>query len=403
MSGTPKFSEDRALIVGGGIGGLATGIALARRGIAASLFERATFGDETGAGIQLGPNATRILRDLGALDAVEAVAFKPEAVILRDGMSGDKLAALPLGDRIEERFGAPYLSLHRADLHASLLRVLEECGIVALNDGFPITSVTDDEDRVVAHNADGAAIEGSCLIAADGLWSSLRQSVAPNMQLRFSGATAWRAILPRAALGPPFDAPHVGLWLGPGSHLVHYPVRRGGEVNIVAVVEGGEAKPGWNREAEAAELLPAFAKWAKPARDLLYGVDAWRCWSLYRLPSLNHWSAGRVTLLGDAAHPVLPFLAQGGALAIEDAAALAGCLAASAGDAALAFRHYETLRRARATRVQSRSRRAGFFYHLRGPLASIRNALLRLKREQDILEDHAWLYGASPEKTPSRA
>lgn len=395
---TRPWPQSRVLILGGGIGGLTTGIALAKHGMSATLLERSNFADETGAGIQLGPNATRALRELGALEAIQATAFRPEAISLFDGASGGRLTSMPLGNQVEERYGAPYLTLHRADLHASLLAACQRHGSVELRESFSVTVVQPLADRVVAAAADGTEVEGSSLIAADGVWSSLRQRIAPDARLRFAGATAWRALLPREQVPHPFDAPVVGLWLGPRAHLVHYPVRGGKEVNIVAVVEGGSAEPGWNRHAEAASLLTAFRRWAEPARSLLEMVESWRCWSLYRLRPLLHWTEGRMALLGDAAHPVLPYLAQGAALAIEDAVTLAASFATCRGDALLAFPRYEALRRERAARVQRQSARFGRLYHLRGPAASARNFVLKHRRAEALLRDFDWLYGGAPQR-----
>ena len=390
---TKPGPQSRVLIVGGGIGGLATSIALARNGMSATLLERSEFADETGAGIQLGPNATRILVELGILDAVEAVAFKPDLLRLFDGKSGGTLISMPLGGVAEQRYGAPYLTFHRADLHAALLAVCRGLDSIDLRDSFDVTEVDNCAGGVAARGADGSLVEGSSLIAADGIWSRLRDRMAPHADLRFSGATAWRALLPRDQVPAPFDAPNVGLWLGPRAHLVHYPVRGGKDVNIVAVVEGGSAKQGWNLGAEPEILLPTFHRWASPAQALLESVEGWRCWSLFRLKPMHRWADGRVALLGDAAHPVLPYLAQGAALAIEDAVALAASLKTCGGDPASAFPLYESLRMRRAARVQTQAARFGRIYHLRGPAALARNFVLKRRRAEILLRGFDWLYG----------
>ena len=385
--------QSRLLIVGGGIGGLTTAIALARNGMSATLLERSVFADETGAGIQLGPNATRALAELGVLDALEAVAFKPDLLRLFDGLSGGTLASVPLGHVAEERYGAPYLTFHRADFHASLLAACQGHDAIDLRDDFYVGEVKGHPGGVSATGADGTQVEGSSLIAADGLWSRLRGRIAPAAHLRFSGATAWRALVPRDQLAAPFDAPMVGLWLGPRAHLVHYPVRGGKDLNIVAVIEGGSAKQGWNLRAEPDVLLPAFHRWANPPKALLESAGSWRCWSLFQLKPLKHWSDGRMALLGDAAHPVLPFLAQGAALAIEDAVTLAASLKSCVGDPASAFPRYEALLMRRAARVQSQAARLGRIYHLSGPAALARNFVLRRKRPETLLRGFDWLYG----------
>ena len=394
---TRPWPRSHVLILGGGIGGLSTAIALAKRGLSATLLERSSFADETGAGIQLGPNATHALRTLGALDAVEAAGSTPEAIWLFDAVSGRKLAAMPLGRQLEERYGAPYLTLHRADLHASLLAAVRTHNYVELRESFDMTAVNTLADKVVAHAPDGTEVEGSSLIAADGIWSGMRQQIAPRADLHFAGATAWRALLPVDRVPPPFDAPMVGLWLGPKAHLVTYPVRGGKDLNVVAVVVGGRAKHGWNRQAEPVELPGVFHRWAKPARVLLEMAESWRCWSLYQLAPLRRWTKGRVALLGDAAHPVLPYLAQGAALAIEDAAALAASFEVCGGDALLAFPRYEALRRNRVAQVQRQAARYGRLYHLRGPAGLARNFVLKHRNPLSLLQGFDWLYGT---KTP---
>jgi salicylate hydroxylase len=221
--------------------------------------------------------------------------------------------------------------------------------------------------------------------------------MAPEASLRFTGATAWRALLPRKSLSFPFDAPVVGLWLGPKTHLVHYPVRGGDDLNVVAVTEGGAERQGWNQPGSAETLLASFTRWSKDSKSLLERGEGWRSWSLYRLAHLGRYSAGRIALLGDAAHPVLPYLAQGAALAIEDAVTLAACMAKWPGDQAAAFRRYEALRRPRAMRVQRLSRRFGRLYHLRGPLRPIRNLILERRSEERALQRFDWLYGHEDE------
>jgi 2-polyprenyl-6-methoxyphenol hydroxylase-like FAD-dependent oxidoreductase len=387
----PKRGE-RVLITGGGIGGLAASIALARRGIETEVLERSRFTEETGAGIQLGPNATRELAALGVLDVIEPHAFRPEAIVIYDGISGRRLSSVPLGTHAEQRYGAPYLTLHRADLHAGLRAVTESLAPVALRPGFEVTAVDAQGGDVVARAVDGGEAKGASLIGADGLWSTVRPLIMPEAGLRFTGASAWRARLPRGNLPAPFDAPVVGLWLGPGTHIVHYPVRGGGDLNVVAVTEGGADRQGWNQPGGAETLLASFTHWTKDSKSLLERAEGWRGWSLSRLSPLRSWSAGRIALLGDAAHPVLPYLAQGAALAIEDAVTLAACIAAWPGDSPAAFRRYEGLRRPRVARVQRLSRRFGWLYHVRGPLRPVRNLILERRSEETALQRFDWLY-----------
>jgi 2-polyprenyl-6-methoxyphenol hydroxylase-like FAD-dependent oxidoreductase len=387
---------ERVLIAGGGIGGLAAAIALGRKHIHSEVLERSSFGEESGAGIQLGPNATRAIGELGVLDLIEPHAARPEAIVIRDGVSGRTLNAIPLGARIERRYGAPYLTLHRADLHAALHATAEGLSLVQLRPGFDISSAVAEGDAIGVRGTDGSEAGSSSLICADGLWSTLRPLVAPAARLSYTGATAWRALLSRETLPPLFAANQVGLWLGPRAHLVHYPVRGGRELNVVAVTEDGAALQGWNQEASATALRPAFARWSKEPRSLLEHAGQWRCWSLYRLDGSHRFARGRIALLGDAAHPVLPYLAQGAALAIEDAVTLATTLAASSGDPVSAFSRYADLRAARAARVQRLSRRFGRLYHLGGALRLARNGVLAWRSGEAALAGLDWLYGEAP-------
>lgn len=384
--------KGRVLIAGGGIGGLTAAIALGRRGQPVTVLERSAFGDVTGAGIQLGPNATRVLRTLGVLGAIEAVSFKPEAIWLFDGLSGKRLASVPLGTYAEKRYGAPYLTSHRADLHAALLLACKGLRTAELKPDFEIAGIQQTGEHVAATASNGAEIDGTCLIGADGLWSAVRKVVAPNADLCFTGATASRTLLSREGLSPPFDTPVVGLWLGPRAHLVHYPVCSGKELNLVAVTEGGIERQGWDQSIDPAELRSSFGAWCDEAKALLARASNWRSWSLYRLPRLHRWNQGRIALLGDAAHPVLPYLAQGAALAIEDAEAVAAAFDSRPDDPQAAFSRYAASRQRRVSRVQRRSQRFGRLYHLSGPLRLARNFILERRREE-AASRFDWLYG----------
>ena len=385
------------MIAGGGIGGLTAAIALDRGAIDAQALERSTFTEESGAGIQLGPNATRILRDLGVLDALEPHTFRPEAVWLFDGQNGKRLATVPLGDTAEQRYGAPYVTAHRADLHEALRTVASDAPHVTLTPGVTVTGVSD-ENGVSVSSADGEMRAGSALVGADGIWSTVRNSVAPGASPAFTGATAFRSLVPRDALPEPFSSPIVGLWLGRRTHLVHYPVRGGSAVNIVAVTEAGEKEEGWNNAVEQQTVLDNFARWGRTPLGLIEAAPSWRAWSLFALPPLAHWSRGRAVLLGDAAHPVLPYLAQGAGLAIEDAAKLAQLMGATRTQPSETFATYEAIRRARATRVQRASKRLGRAYHMGsgifgGAFRTTRNAILGLRGETATLRGFDWLYG----------
>ncbi len=376
--------ESEVLIAGGGIGGLTAAIALARHGLSVAVLERSDFAEESGAGIQLGPNATRLLDRLGLGEAVRAAAFRPAGLFIFDGLSGRRLATVPLGAYAEARYGAPYLTLHRADLHAALCAACRETAGVRLNAGFDLTGLDLRDRSVAAIAADGRSADAPALIGADGIWSEVRTLIAPEARLAFTGDTAWRTLIPRGELTDPFDAPAVCVWLGPDAHLVHYPVRGGKELNVVAVTAGGSETRGWNKTGNEADVRSAFGRWCKDARSLLDRAEGWRCWSLYRLEGLPSWTSGRIALLGDAAHPVLPYLAQG--------AALAKSLADHAGDARRAFPAYEAARKPRAARVAERSEKNGARYHMRGALRLARNFVLRRRAGERLLAGFDWLY-----------
>ena len=385
------------LIAGGGIGGLTTAIALGRKDIDSQVLERSAFDNEAGAGIQLGPNATRILGPLGVLDVLMPKTFRPEAVWLFDGLSGKKLATVPLGDTAERRYGAPYLTAHRADLHEALRAAAANARHVTLTPNFTVASIEDGGGITVA-SLDGPSVQGSALVGADGIWSTVRKWIAPEASLAFTGATAFRSLLPLGSLPSPFSEPIVGLWLGPRTHLVHYPVRSGEALNVVAVTETGRKEEGWNRSAETETVRANFTRWCETAQGLLEFAPSWRAWSLFSLSALPQWHRGPITLLGDAAHPVLPYLAQGAALAIEDAATLADHLDAARGSPGAAFQAYERVRGVRADRVRRTSQRLGRAYHMGdaglGGMARIaRNAILGLRGADATLRGFDWLYG----------
>ncbi len=385
----------RALIAGAGIGGLSAALCLARADFEVSIFEQAPRLEEVGAGLQLSPNASVILRRLGVLERLRAAALEPRAIRVRRARDGHLLAVLPLEDA-EWRWGAPYLLAHRADLQRALVAAVAAEPRVALRTGTAVTDFSASRDAVTIALEDGEAATGDLLICADGVRSRLRERLVGAARVVPSARrTAWRALVPAASVAPELLQPDSNLWLGPGAHVVHYPLRGGSVVNLVAVLDTAPKvaprEGAWSTPGDPAFLERRFAGWAAPLRDLIAAAPDWRIWPLVERAPLARWTQGRVALLGDAAHPMLPFLAQGAAQAIEDASALGDALSAAV-DVERGLVAYETMRRARADRVQRQSHAQGTIYHLSGPAALARDLAMRAAGGRTLLARYDWLY-----------
>jgi len=388
------------IIAGAGIGGLTAALALTRAGFRAVILEQAARLEEAGAGIQLSPNATHVLFGLGLAERLRPLVVAPEAVRIVNGAGGHDVVRLPLGQTAQSRYGAPYWVIHRADLQAVLAAAISESPDVTLRLGTRVADFAIHQHgvTVAARDAQGARDEqGVALIGADGLWSTLRTRFGDRGGPRFGRRTAFRAVVAASHVLEEFRAPVTGLWLGRDAHLVHYPVRGGREVNIVAIVRDSWHQAGWSAPASANELAPHFAGFAAVARALIAIPDRWQKWALFDRPSGRPRQQGPVTLLGDAAHPMLPFLAQGGAMAIEDAAVLAHALEHDE-DIARALRAYEQARRHRVARAQRAARLNSWGYHLPGPLGMVRNGVLAAMGGEKLLRRYDWLYGWRPEQ-----
>ena len=401
MASLPKQIRP-ILIAGGGIGGLAAALALANRGYRCRVLEKRTAFCEAGAGIQIGPNGVKALRALGVDRALEPKTGKPGEIMVFDARRGRLLAALPLGETIAARLGAPYWTAHRADLHAALLEAAGHEPLIAITTGFAAGRVEATPDGVQLTSTAGVAASGAALIGADGLWSTVRGYVADRTHPRFAGRRAYRAVVKAADAPVQFQANATGLWLAPGAHVVHYPVRAGTEIAIVVILGGAASGEGacltedWAAAADRTALLAGVRHLAPELAGFLAVAAEWKSWGLFETEPLASWSNGRVALLGDAAHPVLPFLAQGGALALEDALTLAAEVARTQADIPAALAAYAAARKRRTGRVASASRRNGQIYHMAGAVALARNLVLRATPAPRLIAQYDWLYGWTP-------
>ena len=390
--------EPPILIAGGGIGGLALALALARRRRASIVLERQAALAAEGAGIQLGPNGVRAVQWLGLAGTLRPQVGEPEAICVYAGRSGRRLARLPLGNWISERHGAPYWTVHRGDLHNLLADAAATDPLIEVRTGFEVASQTQSSAHAVVKDNAGRSAAGPILVGADGLWSAVRQAVAPASVPQPVGTTATRTVIPAAEAGR-LCAPSVGLWLGPDAHVVHYPVRGGSDIAVTVIAREAWQGRAWDAHADTTVLQQRLAPFHASLTGVLLpgsgGRYAWRKWALNTLPPLPGWQHGRVVLIGDAAHPMLPYLAQGGALALEDALALADCVHDAAYVPA-ALARFQALRLERALRVQAASLRQGSIYRLSPPLAWARNAVLALAPPGLLMAGLDWLYGWRP-------
>jgi salicylate hydroxylase len=356
----------KALIAGGGIGGITAALCLLDAGIEVDLYERAATLTDVGAGIQISPNGVKVLQRLGLQAALERIAFRPHSLEMRIGASGTRLFAIPMREVAERRFGAPYYHVHRADLIALLSAALRDRAPRAVHPNKGLVAFERTGRGVLASFADDTPADGDMLIGADGIHSRVRECVFGAEQPRFTGNVAWRVVVPATARLKELVPPTACVWVGPGRHAVTYYLRGGELVNFVGVVERTDwQNESWTERGDKADLAADYAGWAKPIEAII--ADAGECyrWALFDRQPLPKWSDGNVTLLGDACHPMLPFLAQGAVMAIEDAWVLSRKLK-NATNIAGALTAYETERKPRTTRAQQAARRQMGLYHKRG-------------------------------------
>ncbi|MGH6926399.1 MAG: FAD-dependent monooxygenase [Propylenella sp.] len=370
----------RIAVAGAGIAGLSSAIALAARSFSVEVFERAADLEEVGAGIQLSPNATSVLKRLGVLGDLAEALVEPRAIEILDARNGALLAKIPLGETARQRYGAPYCLIHRADLQAGLLAAARRSPAIGLRLGAEVGAPGASADGVMFTVA-GEERRADVLVAADGLRSSIRTGHFGHPGAEPLGRTAWRATLSAQDIPNQIPRDVTRLWLGPGGHLVHYPVRGGKELNVVAIA-GGESG-----------AAPPKKPFSREARRLIDAVLRWTPWPLYGVDATRAWVRGRVALTGDAAHAMAPSAAQGGAQAIEDAWVLASALARWPDDPSAALRAYERARRPRVEKIAREALRNLAVYNLGGLPAAARNIVLGAMSPERLLSPLDWLYG----------
>ncbi|OAF15808.1 FAD-dependent monooxygenase [Bradyrhizobium neotropicale] len=393
------------VIAGAGIGGLTAALALAARGFRVVVLEKTERLEEVGAGLQLSPNASRVLVELGLEDRLKPRAVTPEAVCIMSARAGGELLRMPLGAVASARAGAPYWVVHRADLQSALAGAVSEHPDIELKLGATFEDVAPHAKGLTIVHRSGTIRRSdlaSALIGADGVWSTVRKQLFPEVQPRFSGLIAWRGTFEATQLPREYTARRVQLWMGPNAHLVAYPIAGGRQINVVAVLPGTWNRPGWSTPGDPLEVMDAFAgsRWPSSARMMLGAVDSWRKWALFGVPEGCGWSKGPIALLGDAVHAMLPFAAQGAGMAIEDAAVLArhltGDTTESAAGVAAALKSYGRARQARVQKVQRTARQQGRIYHFTGPLAIARDLAIRALGPERMLARQDWIYGWRP-------
>jgi salicylate hydroxylase len=380
-------------VIGGGIGGTAAALSLLQSGFDVHVYEQARELREVGAGIQVSPNATRVLHRLGLADALAGLGVKPLAMHQRRWQDGRTLLRTPLAQAMESAFGSPHYQMHRADVLGTLVAALPP---ERVHTGHRLTGLDDRGERVEAWFENGAPIEADVLVGADGIHSAVRGILFGSEQPRFTGCICYRGLVPAervAHLSIPVEAQ---VWMGPDKHFVHYYVRNGQLLNFVAVIEQDTwTKESWTDRGDIADAIAAYKSWHPQLGGILQAADETFVWGLFERPPMPRWSVGRVTLLGDACHAMLPFMAQGAAQAIEDGVVLAACLAQRGKkDVADSLRRYEALRLPRTARVQAASTNNKARFHLPdGPAQVARDAEMATGATDFSLESVAWLYG----------
>lgn len=400
-------SSTEVLVIGGGMAGLAGALALRENGAEVTLVERAPEFGEVGAGLQMAPNASRVLKRWGLLEKALEIGFRPKHLVFRDAITGEELTRQTLGGEFEERYGAPYLVIHRSDLHRVLLEGCEAAGVNLVND-VTVESVETVNGRGMAHTAAGMDYEADVVIGADGLKSTLRPLVTDDQPVS-SAYVAYRGTVPITDSTPRADLEDVIVYLGPDCHLVQYPLRRGELLNTVAVFKSPSFERGEEQYGGVDELEAAYKDCIPAVQSALKNLGTAMRWPMYDRDPIENWVAGRMVLMGDAAHPMLQYLAQGACQALEDAAVLqdvsngsvftADGVNPAAWDGAI--KEFNTIRAGRTASVQRTARVWGESWHVAGLARTLRNLLFKSRTDNNF-QYNDWLYGQDQPGSPAR-
>ncbi|HYD65722.1 3-hydroxybenzoate 6-monooxygenase [Azospirillum sp.] len=392
MSGTAKLNM---VVAGGGIGGLSAALGLANKGCKVTVLEQAPALGEIGAGIQIGPNAFHAMDYLGVGPAGREKAVYIDKLVMMDGVSGDLIAEMPVDEPFRQRFGNPYAVIHRADLHGVLLDACRAHANITLVTSQRVVAYENTASGAVVRTESGETFAGDGVIGCDGVRSKVREQLTGGDQLRLSGHVAYRAVLPIELMPEDLRWNAATLWAGPKCHMVHYPLQGWKTFNLVATFQTDVSNVGTNEPGTRDEILGRFGDVVPRARKLLEKPSEWRRWVLGDREPIGNWTDGRVTLLGDAAHPTHQYFAQGACMALEDSVCLSDMIARFEGDLPTAFRAYQEERIPRAYRVVLSSRELGRVYHATGVERRVRNAWLGSKTPEDFYNSLQWLYGGT--------
>jgi len=384
------------LVAGGGIGGLAAALGLARQGFAVTVLEKAAAMGEVGAGIQLGPNAFHAFDWLGIGETARAMAIHIDRLRLMDALTAEEICHIDLGDAFRARFGAPYAVIHRGDLHGVFLAACRAQDSITLRTAAEVVGYDQDGRGVTAILANGERLRGRALIGADGLWSRVRRQLVGDGAPRVSGHTTYRSVIPTEQMPEALRWNAATLWAGPKCHIVHYPLQGWKAFNLVVTCHNDAPEPVAGRPVPAAEVMAGFDHVHELGKTIIRQGRDWKLWVLCDRDPIEGWVEDRVALLGDAAHPTLQYLAQGACMAMEDAVCLARMMATHQGQVAPALVAYRDARVLRTARVQLQSRAVGdHIYHPAGAHAALRNSIMAAKSQAEWRDALAWLYGGA--------